>query len=167
MATVRLTMAQALVRYLAAQRVLTENGTEPLFGGVWAIFGHGNVAGIDRGDGEGRSGVGHGWARRTRSHYPQGRKLIKPSLLKQCCLALALLAATQLANAAAIDKLRQFLDATKTLRAEFNQMVVAKNGKKPQLSSGVMMFSRPGKFRWEVVKPYEQLLVGDGEKVWI
>ena len=46
MATVRLTMAQALVRYLAAQRVLTGNGTEPLFGGVWAIFGHGNVAGL-------------------------------------------------------------------------------------------------------------------------
>ncbi len=46
MKTVRLTMAQALVRYLAAQRVATENGTEPLFGGVWAIFGHGNVAGL-------------------------------------------------------------------------------------------------------------------------
>ena len=46
MSTVRLTMAQALVRYLAAQRVATETGTEPLFGGVWAIFGHGNVAGL-------------------------------------------------------------------------------------------------------------------------
>ena len=46
MTTVRLTMAQALVRYLAAQRVATENGTEALFGGVWAIFGHGNVAGL-------------------------------------------------------------------------------------------------------------------------
>ena len=46
MATVRLTMAQALVRYLMAQKVLTENGTEPLFGGMWAIFGHGNVAGL-------------------------------------------------------------------------------------------------------------------------
>jgi 3D-(3,5/4)-trihydroxycyclohexane-1,2-dione acylhydrolase (decyclizing) len=46
--TVRLTTAQALVRYLAAQRVRTEDGTgtEPLFGGVFAIFGHGNVAGI-------------------------------------------------------------------------------------------------------------------------
>ena len=44
--TVRLTMAQALVRYLAAQRVATGNGTEPLFGGVWAIFGHGNVASL-------------------------------------------------------------------------------------------------------------------------
>jgi 3D-(3,5/4)-trihydroxycyclohexane-1,2-dione acylhydrolase (decyclizing) len=45
-ATVRLTMAQALVRYLAALRVDTPAGTVPLFGGVWAIFGHGNVAGL-------------------------------------------------------------------------------------------------------------------------
>ena len=42
-ATVRLTAAQALVRWLAALRVA---GGERLFGGVWAIFGHGNVAGI-------------------------------------------------------------------------------------------------------------------------
>ncbi|HKU00237.1 MAG TPA: 3D-(3,5/4)-trihydroxycyclohexane-1,2-dione acylhydrolase (decyclizing) [Paraburkholderia sp.] len=48
-ATVRLTAAQALVRFLAAQRVACEDGsgrTEPLFGGVFAIFGHGNVAGL-------------------------------------------------------------------------------------------------------------------------
>ena len=47
--TVRLTAAQALVRYLVAQRVACEDGsgrTEPLFGGVFAIFGHGNVAGL-------------------------------------------------------------------------------------------------------------------------
>ncbi|WP_323120866.1 3D-(3,5/4)-trihydroxycyclohexane-1,2-dione acylhydrolase (decyclizing) [Burkholderia alba] len=47
--TVRLTAAQALVRYLAAQRVAADDGsgrTEPLFGGVFAIFGHGNVAGL-------------------------------------------------------------------------------------------------------------------------
>jgi 3D-(3,5/4)-trihydroxycyclohexane-1,2-dione acylhydrolase (decyclizing) len=46
--TVRLTAAQALVRYLAAQRVKTIDGSgvEPMFGGVFAIFGHGNVAGI-------------------------------------------------------------------------------------------------------------------------
>ena len=39
-------MAQALVRYLAAQKVQGEVGLLPLFGGVWAIFGHGNVAGL-------------------------------------------------------------------------------------------------------------------------
>ena len=45
--TVRLTMAQALVRYLAAQQVRDDNGQAvPLFGGVFAIFGHGNVAGL-------------------------------------------------------------------------------------------------------------------------
>ena len=43
---IRLTMAQALVRYLAAQRTLWQGKEVPLFGGVWAIFGHGNVAGI-------------------------------------------------------------------------------------------------------------------------
>src|SRR5438067_7272275 len=47
--TVRLTAAQALVRYLAALRAetgLADVGTAPLFGGVFAIFGHGNVAGV-------------------------------------------------------------------------------------------------------------------------
>ena len=43
MATIRLTAAQALVRYLGAQR--NEDG-EQLVSGVWAIFGHGNVAGL-------------------------------------------------------------------------------------------------------------------------
>ena len=43
----RLTMAQALVRYLAAQQIRQFDGsTETAFAGVWAIFGHGNVAGL-------------------------------------------------------------------------------------------------------------------------
>lgn len=93
--------------------------------------------------------------------------MINSKQIKRGLLAVVLMAAAQWASAGSIEKLHQFLDSTKSLRADFKQMVVAKNGKKPQLSSGVMMFSRPGKFRWEVAKPYEQLLVGDGEKVWI
>jgi len=46
MATIRLTMAQALVRFLAAQRCECDGQEVALFGGVWAIFGHGNVAGM-------------------------------------------------------------------------------------------------------------------------
>jgi 3D-(3,5/4)-trihydroxycyclohexane-1,2-dione acylhydrolase (decyclizing) len=46
MKTVRLTMAQALVRYLTAQSIDTPAGPKPLFAGCWAIFGHGNVAGM-------------------------------------------------------------------------------------------------------------------------
>jgi 3D-(3,5/4)-trihydroxycyclohexane-1,2-dione acylhydrolase (decyclizing) len=46
MKTIRLTMAQALVRYLAALRTDSADGPVSLFGGVFAIFGHGNVAGL-------------------------------------------------------------------------------------------------------------------------
>jgi 3D-(3,5/4)-trihydroxycyclohexane-1,2-dione acylhydrolase (decyclizing) len=44
--TVRLTMAQALVRYLAAQRTKIDGRDLPLIAGVFAIFGHGNVSGL-------------------------------------------------------------------------------------------------------------------------
>jgi len=53
MATIRLTMAQALVRFLAAQQTEFEGVRLPLFAGIWAIFGHGNVAGL----GEALAGV--------------------------------------------------------------------------------------------------------------
>jgi 3D-(3,5/4)-trihydroxycyclohexane-1,2-dione acylhydrolase (decyclizing) len=46
MSTIRLTAAQALVRFLAAQRTEIDNLPCPLFAGVWAIFGHGNVAAL-------------------------------------------------------------------------------------------------------------------------
>ncbi|MCH2219788.1 MAG: outer membrane lipoprotein chaperone LolA [Dechloromonas sp.] len=72
-----------------------------------------------------------------------------------------------LATAGAVDQLHDFLRNTKTLRAEFAQAVIAKSGRKPQQSSGVVAISRPGKLRWEIQKPYPQLVVGDGEKVWI
>src|ERR1700676_442827 len=46
MATLRLTAAQALVRYLACQFIDIDGVETPYFAGVWAIFGHGNVAGL-------------------------------------------------------------------------------------------------------------------------
>ena len=46
MTHIRLTMAQALVRWLAAQRVEVDGIEQPYFAGAWAIFGHGNVAGV-------------------------------------------------------------------------------------------------------------------------
>ncbi len=46
MGTVRLTMAQALVRWLMAQRIRIDGRVEPLFPGVFAIFGHGNVTAL-------------------------------------------------------------------------------------------------------------------------
>ena len=46
MTTIRLTAAQAAVRWLAAQHVVVDGAEVPYFAGCWAIFGHGNVAGL-------------------------------------------------------------------------------------------------------------------------
>jgi outer membrane lipoprotein carrier protein len=82
-------------------------------------------------------------------------------------LAAIVALAPGLAAAGAVDQLHDFLRNTKTLKAEFAQAVIAKNGRKPQQSSGIVAISRPGKLRWEIQKPYPQLVVGDGEKIWI
>ena len=88
-------------------------------------------------------------------------------MIRRSVLAVVCLLAAALARADAIDQLHRFLESTRTLRADFTQTVVGRSGRQPQISSGVMMFSRPGKFRWQIEKPYSQLLVSDGEKVWI
>ena len=69
--------------------------------------------------------------------------------------------------AGAVDRLHQFLASTKTLKADFSQLVITKGGRKPQESSGTVAIARPGKLRWDIRKPYPQLVVSDGEKVWI
>jgi chaperone LolA len=79
-------------------------------------------------------------------------------------LALAL---PSLAQADAIQRLRQFAGNAKTLSGTFSQSVYDRNNHKTQDASGEFYFSRPGKFRWVYSKPYEQLIVGDGRKVWI
>ena len=71
------------------------------------------------------------------------------------------------AHAGALDQLHEFLKSTRTLKADFSQAVIGRGGRKPQQSSGVVAISRPGKLRWEIQKPYPQLIVGDGEKIWI
>jgi outer membrane lipoprotein carrier protein len=70
------------------------------------------------------------------------------------------------AAASGIDQFRAFLKATRHARGSFEQTVVAKSGRKPQHSAGFFAFSRPGKFRWSYEKPYQQLLVSDGKKLW-
>lgn len=69
--------------------------------------------------------------------------------------------------ASSIESLKGFLNQTTSAKARFAQMVLDKNMKMLQQATGTMQFSRPGKFRWEYVKPYEQLIVGDGIRLWI
>jgi outer membrane lipoprotein carrier protein len=70
------------------------------------------------------------------------------------------------AHAAAVDQLRSFLNDTASARGEFVQRVSARTGAStPAVSSGRFEFQRPGRFRWSYEKPYEQLIVADGQKL--
>jgi chaperone LolA len=69
--------------------------------------------------------------------------------------------------AGSIERLQAFVAQTQSARANFTQQVTDKGGKVTQSASGKLTFSRPGKFRWEYQKPYAQLIVGDGHKLWV
>ena len=70
-------------------------------------------------------------------------------------------------SATSLDSLKSFLSDVKSARAHFKQLVLDKKLITVQETSGTMMFSRPGKFRWIYEKPYEQLIIGDGTKLWM
>lgn len=71
------------------------------------------------------------------------------------------------AYAGATDRLKNFIASTNSAQASFTQEVRDENGQRIQSASGTMLFVRPGKFRWVYQKPYEQLILGDGEKFWM
>lgn len=81
-------------------------------------------------------------------------------------LALAMLAAGA-AHADAVDTLREFVRDVKSGRAAFTQTVSSADGAKKKTSSGQFEFLRPNRFRFAYTKPFEQLIVADGVKVWI
>ena len=71
------------------------------------------------------------------------------------------------ARAGSIEKLHAFIEQTRSAKANFSQEVIDSNGSVQQQASGTVQFQRPGKFRWTYDKPYEQVIVGDGESVWL
>lgn len=82
-----------------------------------------------------------------------------------CLLASLLLFAANV-FAEPVSDLKAWLHDTHTLKADFSQSAtggMAIGGK----SQGSMAISRPGKFRWSIVKPYTQLMVGDGARIWL
>lgn len=71
------------------------------------------------------------------------------------------------AHAGGVDRLKAFIAGAKTAEADFSQTVSDKTGRVTQRASGRMAFARPGKFRWDYTAPYEQVIVGDGVKLWL
>ncbi len=72
-----------------------------------------------------------------------------------------------IAHADPVDTLRGFVRDVKSGTARFTQTVTSPDGVKKKSSTGSFEFSRPNRFRFAYAKPFEQTIVGDGEKVWI
>lgn len=71
------------------------------------------------------------------------------------------------AQADAVARLNGFFQNTTSMRAQFHQTVLDQQSRKVQEVTGSMQLLRPGKFRWDYNKPYVQLVIGDGQKVWL
>lgn len=88
------------------------------------------------------------------------------NLSKQISYFLIFLILPFTVQAGAMNSLKSFVKDVRKSRAVFVQILLDKNSKIIQESSGTMQLYRPGKFRWHYEKPYEQMIIGDGKKVW-
>jgi periplasmic chaperone LolA len=82
-------------------------------------------------------------------------------------LGLLLLALSSAHAEPEFSRLHAFFDGMRTVSGEFEQTVFDSDFRAVQASSGVFMVQRPRKFRWDYHSPYEQLIMSDGEKLWI
>ena len=65
-----------------------------------------------------------------------------------------------------VKKLQTFLQTSKSLTADFKQVLINEAGTPYQTSDGVFYLQRPGKFRWDYLKPFQQQIVSTSGKVW-
>ena len=82
-------------------------------------------------------------------------------------IASLLAATTMAARADAVDTLREFVRDVKSGQAAFTQTVTSTDGARKKVSSGQFEFARPNRFRFTYTRPFEQVIVADGQKVWI
>ncbi|MBA3477201.1 MAG: outer membrane lipoprotein chaperone LolA [Lautropia sp.] len=86
-------------------------------------------------------------------------------LLTAACGLGGLLAATAPSSAlaaGAIDQLKEFSRTTRSARGDFTQQLIKQSGQAAAPARGGFAFARPGRFRWEIQSPYQQLIVTDG-----
>lgn len=91
----------------------------------------------------------------------------KYSVLRGFCLIFIFLNPLTVFAGAAEQRLNQFFNNVKSMRAEFTQSVISNARSSVDKSQGVLQMQRPGKFHWDYKSPYEQQIVADGKKLWI
>jgi outer membrane lipoprotein carrier protein len=88
------------------------------------------------------------------------------SMLLLAVMAFAVVPA-QADDAVAVARLTTLLSQAKTLTARFSQLTLDGSGTQLQETAGELSLKRPGLFRWHTDAPAEQVLVSNGQKVWL
>jgi outer membrane lipoprotein carrier protein len=76
------------------------------------------------------------------------------------------LASQALYAQSASDQLRSFVQAVQSATGDFSQFTVGPQGQTKPAQTGRFAFRRPGQFNWEVIKPYAQQIVSDGQQIY-
>jgi outer membrane lipoprotein carrier protein len=90
----------------------------------------------------------------------------KMNYLRLIWLLLAFVSGASYAEDRPVRELKAFLSATRTLTADFKQVLINEAGDPVQTSYGMFYLQRPGKFRWDYKKPIQQQIVSSSGKVW-
>jgi outer membrane lipoprotein carrier protein len=90
------------------------------------------------------------------------RLLILSGVLVVASLGLGAPAFAQTAR----EQLRAFVDQVQSASGEFSQYTVGPQGQTKPAQRGRFLFMRPGRFKWDVVKPYEQQIVSNGREIY-
>lgn len=88
------------------------------------------------------------------------------NILKALMFSILLVSSAAYAESTPIAQLKAFLHTSASLSADFKQVSFDKAGRPAQSSFGKFYLNRPGKFRWNYEKPFEQEIVSNGGKVW-
>lgn len=94
-------------------------------------------------------------------------KRMKWLVSSMVALSFFVLSTAQAQPAQASAELESLLGKLHTMQANFNQTVYDNRGKAVQKAHGTMAIDRPGKFRWQVIKPIPQLIVANQSRLWI
>ncbi|MFZ1538192.1 MAG: outer membrane lipoprotein chaperone LolA [Chromatiaceae bacterium] len=106
---------------------------------------------------------------RTPLLAPQGRRRARLGWVLTTALTTTLLALNVIVMAAPSGetRLKDYLKGLNTLTSEFRQYTLSADGGRMIESEGTFYLQRPGRFRWEYRAPMEQVIVADGDRVWL
>lgn len=85
----------------------------------------------------------------------------------RCCVLILLACLSPVANADMRGELRRFSEGLQSLQGRFEQQVRDASGQPGERSRGEIALKAPRQFRWEYQQPFAQLIVADGDHIWL